>query len=320
MLNGHRGILRHSMPLALRNEQLSDFRNFLEQGYGLHCEKSDEQTGTAEVDVFSVGLARLSDVRISALSLSTRQHVPAEAGHVYVKLVTSGDMKLEQNGDVLTTFPGSLVILDPSTPFVERFENPSRLIVMTCPKAVLRERGHHHHFGHWIIPDIRLPDVVLVRDMISFIAANQNVMRDPTKELLGSQLVDLISVLIDADDQPTMRSPTAALYRVKRYISEHIGDEDLDARSIAAAVGVSVGYLNRLFRNEGTSLMRYLWMQRLQFAREILDSSQSGRLRIEEVAWRCGFSSAAHFSRRFHQHFGRTPSEWRESIRACAAS
>ncbi|WP_408581717.1 helix-turn-helix domain-containing protein [Burkholderia cenocepacia] len=64
--------------------------------------------------------------------------------------------------------------------------------------------------------------------------------------------------------------------------------------------------------------MRYLWCQRLDRAHQILSASHGHGLRIEEVAWRCGFSSAAHFSRRFRERFGQTPTEWRQGLNAGA--
>jgi hypothetical protein len=44
----------------------------------------------------------------------------------------------------------------------------------------------------------------------------------------------------------------------------------------------------------------------------MLGAPKTDGLRIEEVAWRCGFSSAAHFSRLFKQRYGATPKELRD--------
>jgi AraC-like DNA-binding protein len=159
------------------------------------------------------------------------------------------------------------------------------------------------------------PDVQLVQDMIRLIAGCHSGVREQTRISLGAQLLDLTDVLLTSELPAAPRTSAAVLFRVKRYIGEHLGNDSLDADTIANAVHLSVSHLNRLFRAEGTSLMRYLWNQRLERAYQLISSSGPSNLRIEEVAWHCGFSSAPHFSRLFKQHFGQSPRELRSGVR-----
>jgi AraC-like DNA-binding protein len=314
MLGPQGELLGMKASAEIQRDPLAQWREFLERGYGLHCEQADGRPCTAQVETFAMGEARLTDVRMSALTLSPRCRVPPDEEHLYVKLVESGSLMLEQNGERFRLPANSLAIVDPSVPFVERFDEKAHLIVLTCPRSALRERAYHHHFGHWVVPDMRSADVRMVHDMIRFVALRQGDLTESTKALLGAQLIDLMDVLVDGAASANLRSTTAAFYRTKRYIAQHLGDEALDAASIANGVRLSVGYLNRLFRDEGTSLMRYLWRQRLELACELLRTSKDGKVRVEEIAWRCGFTSAAHFSRRFRLSYGMTPTEWRLSI------
>jgi transcriptional regulator GlxA family with amidase domain len=80
---------------------------------------------------------------------------------------------------------------------------------------------------------------------------------------------------------------------------------------IAAAVNLSTAHLNRLFATEDNSLMRFVWSRRLDVAREMLTAPRWRTLSIEAVAWRCGFVSAAHFSRMFKERFGTSPRQSR---------
>jgi AraC-like DNA-binding protein len=73
------------------------------------------------------------------------------------------------------------------------------------------------------------------------------------------------------------------------------------------AVCVSDAHLNRLFRAEGESLMRYVWNCRLALAADMLKRNRKSRVEIREIAYRCGFSTPAHFSRAFKERYGVTP-------------
>lgn len=53
--------------------------------------------------------------------------------------------------------------------------------------------------------------------------------------------------------------------------------------------------------------MRYAWSLRLERAAHILASLPAGAIHAQEVAYRCGFASAAHFSRAFKDRYGMPP-------------
>jgi AraC family transcriptional regulator len=96
-------------------------------------------------------------------------------------------------------------------------------------------------------------------------------------------------------------------------------DRPLLLAEIAAAVGVSVPHLCRLFRAEtGFTLHRYLNRLRLRAA---LASMEAGRRDLSDVACSAGFSSHSHFTAAFRREFGLTPSFLREisarQIRQC---
>lgn len=304
---------RYSMAFA-------QWREVLEKVYGLNCERHPGPSCEVEIDRREIGEVCVAEVRMSAQTLAPRRKMEQTEDQLYLKLVVNGTARFEQNGEQRRFAAGSLVIVDPAAPFLEYVEEDTRLVVVTCPKPALRERGYPSHFNHWLAPDVQSPDVQTVHDMVRVIASRGGGLAEQTRTLLGAQLLDLMDVLLHADSRPASRMGEAARYRVKRFIAQHIGDETLDATTIAHAAGLSISYLNRIFREEGTSPMRYLWNQRLERAYQFLTSAKADGLRIEEVAWRCGFASAAHFSRLFKQRYGATPKELREGGKAAAAA
>ncbi len=91
--------------------------------------------------------------------------------------------------------------------------------------------------------------------------------------------------------------------------------EPLTTEDVANLVGVSRRQLERLFKQHLDTLpSRWYLEQRLALARRLLqESSQS----ILQVGLSCGFTSAAHFSNAYRNHFERTPRDER-SARAAA--
>jgi AraC family transcriptional activator of tynA and feaB len=103
------------------------------------------------------------------------------------------------------------------------------------------------------------------------------------------------------------RSCSLTLHRVKDFVERHLADPDLNAALVASAVGLSSRYVNDLFEDEGTSLMRHVWRRRLEKCRKDLQDPAHVGHRVPEIAFRWGFNDLLHFSRAFRQRFGSTP-------------
>lgn len=97
--------------------------------------------------------------------------------------------------------------------------------------------------------------------------------------------------------------------RIQNYIEAHITEPDLTPRSIATALGMTPGYLHRLFSggSEGESLARYILSRRLdECYRALSDRMQAGRS-VTAIAMAYGFNSLQHFSKVFRERYGMTP-------------
>jgi AraC-like DNA-binding protein len=97
------------------------------------------------------------------------------------------------------------------------------------------------------------------------------------------------------------------ILRAKTMIARRLGDSRLSIDQIASELGISANYLAKLFRKEGTTVMRYVLEKRLERAHSLIKQFGQHRLQIQEIAYLCGFESPSHFSRMFKQHFGISP-------------
>jgi len=105
------------------------------------------------------------------------------------------------------------------------------------------------------------------------------------------------------------------LQRVKTFIASNLNKPNLDAIYIANAVGLSIRYINELFSEENTSLMRYVTQQRIELIRGRLAHSAYKHYSITELAMQCGFNNMAHFSRVFKEKYGVSPRMYRNNKR-----
>ena len=99
------------------------------------------------------------------------------------------------------------------------------------------------------------------------------------------------------------------LRRVTDFIEAELG-EDLTIEALAKEASLSPFHFARAFKGAtGSAPHRYLTYRRIERAKTLIGE---GELPLADVADECGFSSQAHFTRRFKQFVGTTPGEYRK--------
>lgn len=111
-------------------------------------------------------------------------------------------------------------------------------------------------------------------------------------------------------NRPAARHATlpAVISQVQTYIVQRYAD-DLSLKMLGAAAAVSPEHLVRLFRKHlDTTPMHYVWQVRVR--QGALYLRHTG-LPVEEIAYQCGFKTAAHFSRSIKARYDLPPSQLR---------
>jgi len=131
---------------------------------------------------------------------------------------------------------------------------------------------------------------------------------------LSDHALDLLTLAVTSVrpvDFNLSRSRSVSISGIKTFIEQNLRDVNLDTSVITRHAGLSARYINDLFEDEGTSLMRYVWKRRLENCRkDMLNPVYAGH-RLSDIAFRWGFNDTAHFSRAFKQQFGCSPREFR---------
>jgi AraC-like DNA-binding protein len=263
------------------------------------------------------GEMRITDVRAKAQSVQRRlREAKTEDQDCYFAvLLLAGSEFVEQDGHETLLRPGDMTVYDATRPHRLQFSSDFRKLILNIPRHLLRERVA----GLERFTALRIP----ARDGVPAVASNflksfadnaANLSAGETTAL-ADQALDLLALAI-ASVRPVeacfSRSRSLSLCRVKDFVEQHLADPELDAEHIARGVGLSPRYINKLFEDEGSSLMRYVWTRRLARCRQdMLEPAHTGH-RLSEIALRWGFNDLSHFSRAFRQQFGLAPREFRQ--------
>jgi len=87
-------------------------------------------------------------------------------------------------------------------------------------------------------------------------------------------------------------------------------DQDFDFNDLAETLNLSVTRLRHLFKEQtGVSFRKYLRQTRMQWARQLLETSF---ISVKETAKRSGIKDTSHFVRDFEKEFGLSPARYRK--------
>jgi signal transduction histidine kinase/ligand-binding sensor domain-containing protein/DNA-binding response OmpR family regulator len=96
--------------------------------------------------------------------------------------------------------------------------------------------------------------------------------------------------------------------KVLVFIEENLTDSDLNVDQLANCVSLSkVQTYRKVKAISGLSIVEFIRTVRLKKASQLI---LEARLNFSEIAFTTGFSTPSYFSKCFHDHFGKTPSEF----------
>lgn len=236
------------------------------------------------------------------------RRVPSYAVACY--LTVAGDAFFYHDDGVRLLHPGQLLVCDADQPFMRGFSHGLEELAVKVPHDVWRALG-----GPASLPQPLVVDEGVVQTRTLATLAAQALRPETSAGVDEDVLLDLLAAVV------TGRTPSLTAVHLtvaKAYIDEHLTDPALSAGRVARGVGISERHLSRVFASGGTTVPQYLLHRRLERARMLLQ--KAGGTTVAEVAARCGFGSASHFSHRFRQHFGLRATDVLRQARAQAGN
>ena len=105
--------------------------------------------------------------------------------------------------------------------------------------------------------------------------------------------------------------PPRVLRRIREHIDAHI-EQRISVETLAKLANLSVCYFVRAFKQSvGLTPHDYLIRRRVERTMELLSGTD---LSLSEIALAAGFADQSHCARRFRQHVGMSPRDYRWSI------
>ncbi|MGE8131443.1 helix-turn-helix domain-containing protein [Methylobacterium sp. NPDC080182] len=252
----------------------------------------------------------------AATTPQTIRHENNKTDQLFFSLVLSGVVCSEQNGHSNRDVSGDICIRDTSSPWTIEHRGNSEVLAVAIPRTKLEGiLGSSRRFTG-LTAKGNLPTTRLATSFLRGLLSENSQLSHAAADKMSSIAIDLIAASLAermALDTPKTLHSTVLVHRAKTYAMTNLADPDLEPSRVAAAVGISLRQLQSLFREHGQSVAAWIWQQRIERTAQWLTNPALLRLPLGEIARQCGFADQAHFSKRFRDHYGLTPSAYRDA-------
>ncbi len=256
---------------------------------------------------------RLSVVRSHGLTIERLRREPYKDSqdNYLAVILLSGNYLLEQNGREAFLQAGDMTIYDATRPHRIQSSSGFSKLLVSIPRRLMRDRiaGVEHCTALQVSGKAGVGAVTT-----HFIQSAANQVENLSVgefSVLSEQALDLLTLALTSvrpQNFNLSRSRSVSLRLVKDFIERYLADCMLDTAMIAAGTHLSARYINDLFKDEETSLMRYVWSRRLEKCRREISLNHHA---ISTIAFKWGFNDLSHFSRAFKRRFGDCPTAFK---------
>ncbi|APT33594.1 MULTISPECIES: helix-turn-helix domain-containing protein [Methylobacterium] len=267
----------------------------------------------AEVGPLLITRVTQSAVTTVATPDTIRRHGKYETLNVAITL--KGRVFSAQDDRTAIQNPGDIVVMD-RRPAVMGSDGDTQTLFIEMPRACLeRALGSTRRFTALTIGADQV-GTSMVTTFFQELARTAGQMTPDMANRMASIGVDLVVASIAerlAHEPPRNIQGILIFQRALAHIEANLGDVNLDPAQLAAAVGVSLRHLQTLFREQDRNIADWIWRRRLESAAQRLTDPGFSHLSVGELAYSCGFSTQSHFSRRFKESYGLSPSDYRRA-------
>jgi AraC-like DNA-binding protein len=246
----------------------------------------------------------------------TARHVSsAPAEFFQVAVMTAGRARMGQDDRQAVLAPGDLLVYETNRPFEWNFDSTWNTYVYSfAPDLIpLTPDQRRRLTARQIAGDGALAGLT-ARFLGDLAATGANLSPEESGRVVQHASDLLVTLLIGQsprNDVVAGAIQRTYVTRAKDYIDRTLTDPDLDPATVAAAVGVSLRYLHKLFAAQGLGIAEYIRDQRLARVHRALRDPSNAARSIAALAASSGFSDLSGFNRAFHRKYHRTPRDVR---------
>jgi len=281
---------------------------------GLRCTSMSENGLVARFEYNEFGTIKMIDI-------TGNQHViersPSllrrfEKDSVFVSFLRKGSAFVNRAQTCTVVGEGDVVIYDTNRPYMHGFPGEMHHVIYEIPGADFRARFPQWQLDEAVRFDARFNPTRLVSQALrKVVEADLTQLATRPQQLAHEDR--LWKVLQTAHSLATGKVVsayhTAVRDRMRQYIEAHLRDPDLSPAMIAGEMGMSVRQLNRLFEGGTQTVTSMIQTRRLQGCHADLTRPGRYNVNVSEIAYSWCFRNLSHFSRRFREEFGASPTE-----------
>ncbi|MEM7571132.1 MAG: helix-turn-helix domain-containing protein [Pseudomonadota bacterium] len=238
----------------------------------------------------------------------------ARADVFELNLQVKGEGLITQCGRDAVTQPGDFALYDSARPFAMQFDRGFKQLSLQMPQPALRQRVWNADAYTALAFSGRDGTGKALALLLEHCLIDRAALTQEAQAALAGTLMDVLGQCLIAqtnrlDQKSWGRRRT--LRRLKDVLLNHISEPSFTPAQAAAHCGISLRYAHHLFEMEEQTLSRWLLLQRLNAAKRALHAPGNAQRTLADIAFSCGFTDAAHFSRTFKAQFGNAPSRLR---------
>lgn len=265
--------------------------------------------------------ARRGHLRFTTINYrgQTHQRSPADIARLEQEYVTLtrpyvGALTVDSGNSHHVLEPGHIYLFNHAVPYFATPHDRYGTHAIAFPASALRQRGLKLQPSHAL--SAASHQGRLINALADQLTEHYAAWSDAEFYLLSEQMLDLLAMLFGqpASAGSHVESNIRAAHRLRAlaYLRANYGAPDLTPLKIANACGISVSYLHDVFRGADNSVEATVMGERLEQGKKLLIERANARHSIGVIAYMCGFSHPAHFSRAFRNRYHCSPREMRD--------
>ena len=276
-----------------------------------------------DLKIGEIGQSRIVEIDVEPCEVFTNQDYINKSnrpGILEELYVSSGSIKVEFENTSFDLQKGDILIFDDSNPPIKYIVNETaRIINIFMPQVVLKSwmPRKYDKLHHTLLKPTDSSNKLLAEYLEMLAKYTTDQKNKPYTKSVVPLIMANISMLVFALSELEEKEPNtlkeAQLDLAKQYMLVHISNSQVSPTLVANELDISVRYLHWLFKQTNETVIQFLTRKRIELAQLLLVSSSKSTFNVTEIAFMCGFNDSTHFSRRFKQQVGISPSQFRKN-------
>ncbi|NMO93069.1 helix-turn-helix domain-containing protein [Actinomycetospora sp. TBRC 11914] len=235
----------------------------------------------------------------------------ADQQYLLLTMPGRGSGCVAQAGRRALVRPGDAALVESHRPFELGFDEAFDLWVFAFPRDLVRlgERDRARLSARRV--DLRSGLAGVAGRALLDLARHGEQLGDPSDGGALALANDLLTTLLHvplAEDRRLADALHRTLpLRIRDHVNQRLADPALSPARVAAAFGISVRYLHKLFEGEDVTVAHYIRERRLERCRLRLLDPRYSHQSIATLAFEAGFGDLSGFNRAFRARYGLSP-------------